>query len=99
MIQSLFCALSRETAYSVFRSGPLKATLITSRGVGIRPRFLPSGPITCTPALAGHIEAPGGVKRAAIAAESAALQLGEFALVGERAILLDVKRRDASGRW
>ena len=42
MIQSLFCRLSLETAYSVLRSGPLKATLITSRGVGMAIRFLGS---------------------------------------------------------
>ena len=92
MIQSVLPVL--DTAYSVFRSGPLKVTVMTGRGVGITPRFLPSGLNTWMPAPCnGHVEAPGRIERAAVAA-STAFELGEFALVGERAILLDVKRRE-----
>jgi len=73
----------------VFRSGPLKGHTDDAARVGIRPRYLR---LVRSPArrIAGHVEAPGASNVAA-GAFSAPFELRELALVGERAVLPDVK--------
>src|ERR1700722_1057109 len=61
---------------------------------GDQPQILAVGSNHVHAAVGRDIQAAGRVEGAAIAAESPALQLRELALVGERAIFLDVKFRD-----
>ena len=57
-LAALASSAPEPTTYSAFLSGPAKATLITPRGVGIRPRSSPVLSKTCTPGLEVTIHAP-----------------------------------------
>jgi hypothetical protein len=94
MIQSLFSAFSRDTTYSVFRSGPLKATLMILRGVGIRPRYLPSGRQPARSRRGARPRQTCCHRRCRALEAGAALQLHELALIGQRAIFLDIEYRE-----